>query len=73
MIRFLKVLYTLTPKQKPNHLCRWKINDNSEIKSILANYDNCGDKICKNPVELLKHVDDVCNHKSIIKNNINNK
>ena len=37
-------------------LGRWGTTDNSDIKSILANYDNCGDTICKDPQELNKAV-----------------
>ena len=42
------------PRKTP--LGRWSTIDNSDIKSILANYDNCGDTICKDPKELNKIV-----------------
>ena len=38
-------------------LGRWNTKDNSDIKSILANYDNCGDIICKDPKEVIKIID----------------
>ena len=32
-----------------NKLGRWNLDHCSKIKSQLANYDNCGDKICNDP------------------------
>lgn len=46
------------------YLGRWKVNETEkqkEIKIIWANYDNCGDKICKDPKKI----------KEILSNNIN--
>lgn len=38
-------------KRKPTvlNVGRWNSLDNQGIKSILANSDHCGDKICKDP------------------------
>lgn len=44
-------------KLSPPMLGRWNPNNNPNIKSILANYDNCGDSICKDPVEVQKYID----------------
>ena len=44
--------------KKPVHLGRWEHRmpeDKKEIKSILSNIDNCGDKICGKP-NLLKKI-----------------
>ena len=51
---FNKVIYR-PPTTMP--LGRWSTKDNSEIKNLLANYDNCGDIICKNTKELSKFLD----------------
>lgn len=51
---------------KPNPLGRWEhriTEEKKEIKSILSNLDNCGDKICGNPL-LYKSL----KYKKIIKN-----
>ena len=39
-------------------LGRWDQKISPEIKSIWANYDHCGDSICKDPMEVQKHIDD---------------
>ena len=61
MFRIVKLMFRPTPTPTKTPLGRWNIHDNSEIKSILANYDNCGDTICKNPVELSKHIENAHN------------
>ena len=44
-------------KLSPPMLGRWNQNNCPNIKSILANYDHCGDSICKDPVEVHKYID----------------
>lgn len=57
MRQFLtKMFRTQSPKMA---LGRWNTQDSHEIKSILANYDNCGDKICRDPEILNKHLEKV--------------
>lgn len=52
-----KVLIKLFPAEKKIILGRWNINYNNDyIKGQLANFDNCGDKICKNPTTIIKHI-----------------
>ena len=38
-------------------LGRWNIEHCHNIKSVLANYDHCGDSICKDPKEVKKFID----------------
>ena len=52
MINNLKNLCSIfLKKKKPTMLNvgRWNSADNQGIKSILANSDHCGDKICHDP------------------------
>ena len=46
MLRFFK---NFAKPQKPLPLGRWGLNNGTDIKSILANHDHCGDTICKDP------------------------
>ena len=55
MFRFFQYFLIRTPKQPRIPLGRWNLKDDPGIKSLFANYDHCGDKICKDPVELMKH------------------
>ena len=50
---------------KPTPLGRWSLDygPNKDIKSILANYDNCGDRICKDPVQLKNLIEKEVKHK----------
>ena len=57
MIRIIKNIFKFKP-QNVVHLGRWKhriCEKDKEIKSILSNIDNCGDKICGNP-NILKNI-----------------
>lgn len=48
------------PKPQPP-LGRWSTNNGHEgvIKSILANHDSCGGKLCGNPLNVKEQVDKV--------------
>ncbi len=57
MIRIIKNVFKFKP-QNVVHLGRWEhriCEKDKEIKSILSNIDNCGDKICGNP-NILKNI-----------------
>lgn len=54
MLRIISNLFKPAPKQA---LGRWNTEHCHNIKSVLANYDNCGDSICKDPKEVKKYVD----------------
>ncbi|VVU95331.1 hypothetical protein CPAV1605_1082 [seawater metagenome] len=50
LIRFIKNIIT---KPKPQvMLGRWNTEHGLEIKNIMANYDHCGDTICKDPKQI---------------------
>lgn len=51
MINIKNLCSFLLKKKKPTMLNvgRWNSADNQGIKSILANSDHCGDKICHDP------------------------
>ena len=55
MFRFISKYIKFTNKVKPPPLHRWNLKDNSDVKSIFANHDHCGDKICKDPQELIRY------------------
>ena len=47
----------LFKKEKQLMLGRWNINyDNNYINSHHANFDNCGDIICKQPKTIIEHI-----------------
>lgn len=54
---FKQVFTKFFPTEKKIMLGRWNINYNNDyIKGQLANFDNCGDKICKKPSTIIKHI-----------------
>ena len=59
--------WNLKSKNEMMALGRWNTHDNQAVKSILANSDNCGDLICKDPKEVSQFIKDE------IKNPINKK
>ena len=57
MIKGILRLVFRNGNTKPIQLGRWEhriAEDKKEIKSILSNIDNCGDKICGKPTLLKK-------------------
>jgi len=46
MSRVFMALKAPFKTKPPTKLGRWGVNDNSDIKSALANIDSCGDKLC---------------------------
>ena len=54
MLRLISNLFK--PQVKPV-LGRWNTEHCHNIKSVLANYDHCGDSICKDPKEVKKFID----------------
>ena len=67
MFRFFQYFLTRTPKQPRMPLGRWNLKDDPDVKSLFANYDHCGDKICKDPTELVRHTRDFPNKKMLSK------
>lgn len=60
--------YRLSMYSKPNTpVGRWNIKDDYELKSYLANIDNCGDRLCGTPKyisnKLLNHNKTLNNYK----------
>ena len=58
MFRSLLKIFKEQPKTR---LGRWNLKNNSEITNTFANYDHCGDIICKNPKEITNSVDIIKN------------
>lgn len=50
LIRFIKNI--ITKPHQPVMLGRWNTENGLEIKNIMANYDHCGDTICKDPTQI---------------------
>lgn len=42
-----------------NKLGRWNLKNNPEITNIFANYDHCGDTLCKDPKEIKCDIDKI--------------
>ena len=61
MFRGLAIMVIQRKAKNPVMLGRWEhrqTHSQTEIKSIWANSDNCGDQICGNP-EAIKNITDI--------------
>ena len=55
VIRNLFKKISTKPKDNKILLGRWG-HTNPNLKSHFANHDNCGDKICKDPIQLKNNI-----------------
>ena len=69
---FTRMLSILFPKETIM-LGRWNTRECSNIKNIMANYDHCGDIICKNPKEITNLVEKELIRRNVNVSSINNK
>ena len=51
-----RLLGIFTQTDKRILLGRWNREENVAIKSVLANFDNCGDEICGDPKKLSEFI-----------------
>jgi hypothetical protein len=54
-LTIIKILRNSLQKEPLRPLGRWRLGENDVIKSFYANSDNCGDKICGDPLILQKN------------------
>ena len=55
---FIRFIRNLINPPTVTSLGRWNREHNADIKNILANYDHCGDTICKDPMLVSQFVTD---------------
>jgi hypothetical protein len=71
LIKTLLDFYKFGRKHKVQQLGRWNL-DKSNIKSLLANIDSCGDTMCGNPKYYKQNMDKIIKEeKQTIKDNLN--
>jgi len=57
-MKLIKTLLNFGKKQKVQQLGRWNL-DKSNIKSLMANIDSCGDTMCGDPKYYKQNIDKI--------------